>query len=197
MKKILNSEIFFFILGAIIFSSIGVVFAYSITASNIGFTPREVTWNVNNVSSALDDIHDVSIEKLMALKSSDVKGTYRQAHGTSNYSLSANFSKGKYFVFAIRSGGGGINATNYSNVSAGGMGITATNGTCTTIDSYYFSSGGNSVTYSNTYRFENRLSFGFFVCTFTSDGSITTSAMSTNAYDPDSYALRYIKVDNR
>ncbi|MBR1416337.1 MAG: hypothetical protein IJ572_00775 [Bacilli bacterium] len=44
IKKIINSDIFYFILGAIIFSFITPVFAYSLIASNIGFTPKDNKW---------------------------------------------------------------------------------------------------------------------------------------------------------
>ncbi|MBR1416339.1 MAG: H-type lectin domain-containing protein [Bacilli bacterium] len=53
MDKILKIKIFYFILGAVIFSTVS-VFAYSIIASNVGFTPKASNWNVDNVSDALD-----------------------------------------------------------------------------------------------------------------------------------------------
>ena len=57
MKKILKSRLFFFILGAVIFST-GTIFAYSILAPNVGFTPKDDTWDVDNVADALDYLSD-------------------------------------------------------------------------------------------------------------------------------------------
>ena len=57
MKKYSNSKIFSFILGAIIFGGIGVASAYTLFANNIGFTPRDTTWNVDNTKDAIDDLH--------------------------------------------------------------------------------------------------------------------------------------------
>lgn len=55
MKRFLN-PVFTFILGALIFGSIGVVSAYNLFASNIGYTPKDSSWNVDNVNDALDDL---------------------------------------------------------------------------------------------------------------------------------------------
>ncbi|MBR1416348.1 MAG: hypothetical protein IJ572_00830 [Bacilli bacterium] len=57
MKRILKSRLLFFILGAVIFSTVS-VFAYSILATNVGFTPTESTWNVDNVSDALNNLYN-------------------------------------------------------------------------------------------------------------------------------------------
>ena len=58
MRKILKkNNIFAFILGAIIFGSIGVVSAYAIFANDIGYTPKDTTWEVDNVKDAIDDLY--------------------------------------------------------------------------------------------------------------------------------------------
>ena len=62
MKKIFKSRIFIFILGVI--SAIGITsaFAYSIIASDVGFTPQDSEWikqdgqPIENVEEALDDL---------------------------------------------------------------------------------------------------------------------------------------------
>ena len=56
MRKFLCSRIFSFILGAVIFGGISVVSAYTLFASDTVYTPRDETWEVNNVKSALDDL---------------------------------------------------------------------------------------------------------------------------------------------
>lgn len=57
MKKIFKSRIFAFILGTLIFSGITAVSAYTILANDIEYTPKDTTWEVNNVKDAIDDLY--------------------------------------------------------------------------------------------------------------------------------------------
>ena len=56
MRKILKSRLFFFLLGVLV-TITSTVFAYTYFAVDIGYTPVDTTWNVENVSQALNDIH--------------------------------------------------------------------------------------------------------------------------------------------
>ena len=59
MKKIFKkSNILSFVLGAIIFSGITSVAAYTLFANDIGFNPRDNNWHVDNVKDAIDDLYD-------------------------------------------------------------------------------------------------------------------------------------------
>ncbi|MBR1416925.1 MAG: hypothetical protein IJ572_03820 [Bacilli bacterium] len=59
MKKIfIKSNIFSFLLGAILFGSIGIVSAYTIFANDIGYTSKDEDWEVENVNDAIDDLHN-------------------------------------------------------------------------------------------------------------------------------------------
>ena len=61
MKKIFKkSNVFSFILGAIIFGGIVGVSAYTILASDIGYTPSDNSWQVNNVKDAIDELYSKS-----------------------------------------------------------------------------------------------------------------------------------------
>ena len=57
MKKLLKSRLFFFILGALVFS-ISAVFAYSYFAQGVGFVPSDTSWNVDNIKDALDELKE-------------------------------------------------------------------------------------------------------------------------------------------
>ena len=58
MKKIFKkSNIFSFLLGTIIFTGITSVAAYTIFANDIGYTPKDTTWKVDNVKDAIDDLY--------------------------------------------------------------------------------------------------------------------------------------------
>ena len=65
MKRILNSKLFFFILGALVFGTVSAVFAYSYTADQIGFTPIDTNWNVDNNKAALDWLYNFEAKKLV------------------------------------------------------------------------------------------------------------------------------------
>ena len=82
MKEFIKSRIFTFILGAILFGSVGVVLAYTLFAQDIGFTPIDNTWEVNNVKSALDDLYNLKLteygylSKIWNSSSSSINYTY-------------------------------------------------------------------------------------------------------------------------
>lgn len=64
MKRIIKNPIFTFILGTLIFGSIGVVSAYTIFANDIGYTPKDSTWkksngeDITNVGDAIDELYN-------------------------------------------------------------------------------------------------------------------------------------------
>ena len=68
MKRIIKSRIFAFILGAIIFGSIG-VYASSYLAKDISFTPKNTNWkkedgtDITNVKDAIDDLYKKIVNK--------------------------------------------------------------------------------------------------------------------------------------
>ena len=63
MKKIIKNPIFTFILGVISTLGITSALAYSILASNVGFTPTEELWDVENTDEALNDLHRIITTK--------------------------------------------------------------------------------------------------------------------------------------
>ena len=56
MQKLFKSKIFIFILGFVSAVGITSVFAYSLIANDVGFTPLDTHWEVDNVKDALDDL---------------------------------------------------------------------------------------------------------------------------------------------
>lgn len=63
MKKIFESRIFMFALGAILFSSITGAAAYALHANSVSYKPTASGWNVDNVSAALDSLYITKAEK--------------------------------------------------------------------------------------------------------------------------------------
>ena len=72
-----KSNIFSFIVGAILFGCIGTVAAYNMLAKDIKYTPSDTTWNVDNVEDAIDELRGYSLNKgsLLAFASDNVKPT--------------------------------------------------------------------------------------------------------------------------
>ena len=60
MKKLFNNSLFMFILGALIFGSIGTILALDIIASEIEYLPKYNTWNVSNLQGAINDLYDMA-----------------------------------------------------------------------------------------------------------------------------------------
>ena len=56
MKKVIFSRLFFFILGAILFSGITVL-AYKVNSDQVSYTPNNSNWQVDNVESAINDLY--------------------------------------------------------------------------------------------------------------------------------------------
>ena len=58
MKKLFKNKLFFFILLTLIIFGTGVALAYSYLADEVGFTPKDSNWHVDNVDAALDSFTD-------------------------------------------------------------------------------------------------------------------------------------------
>ena len=58
MQKLIKSRLLYLVLGVVTTIGITSVFAYSIFAPDIGFTPRAESWNVDNTSDAINDLYE-------------------------------------------------------------------------------------------------------------------------------------------
>ena len=92
MKKLLNSKLFFFILGALVFGTASAVFAYDYVATNIGFTPLDTNWSASNVKDALDSLNtkiDFGGCKVSDIKLSSNRITYSCNSNDTSYRYTA------------------------------------------------------------------------------------------------------------
>ena len=55
-KKIIRKGIFIFLIVGTIFGSIAVVTAYTISAKEVGYSPKDSSWKVNNVADAIESL---------------------------------------------------------------------------------------------------------------------------------------------
>lgn len=68
MKKLFNSSIFTFILGALLFSFIGIVSAYSISSNNVDFNPSWTKDNgesITNIDEAIEELYKKSNNEIV------------------------------------------------------------------------------------------------------------------------------------
>lgn len=76
MKRIIKNPIFTFILGTLIFGGIVGVSAYTIFANDIGYTPKDSTWKVDNVKDAIDELYNkANTSKTVCMLLSGTKNT--------------------------------------------------------------------------------------------------------------------------
>ena len=59
MKKLLKENIktFITIIITTVVASVTTIFAYSLVAGDVGYTPHDTTWNVENVEAALNNLN--------------------------------------------------------------------------------------------------------------------------------------------
>ena len=105
MKKIFKSRVFAFVLGALLFGSIGVVSAYTILANDIGYTPSDTTWEVDNVKDAIDELY---IKKQLSSVSLAGKESI-----TGNTTMTYTFQEDIELGLVIVSASNNINDTSY------------------------------------------------------------------------------------
>ena len=98
MKRIIESRIFLVIITAIIVGSITGVVAFNYNAKDIGYTPSDTSWDVNNVSDALKDLKN---NKGFNFNNDNI--LFGENYGTQVLSRNAtiNVEKGTYLVFAV------------------------------------------------------------------------------------------------
>ena len=93
MKRLLNSKLFIFILGGIIFGSITGVVAYTINAKDVTYTPKDNNWNVKNVEEAINDLY-LKDKNILTNKLTDVAlgGTIKLENNTHKIIYAVIFS---------------------------------------------------------------------------------------------------------
>lgn len=198
MKKILKSRIFAFILGALIFGSIGVA-ASQLFANQIEFRP---TWkksngeDIVNVEEAINELYNVVNEGILDkldLKSSkvDTRVSYGdKATRTINY----NFSAGSYLIHGVS----GYVLHNKSIQASDGViaypkPLDETN--CTYISGKFAKSSASSEFGSS--KLVLYTSSSIYTCKFTSNTTVTftTETWNTSSNEDSNLMISVIKLD--
>ena len=112
MKKLFSkSNIFSFLLGAVIFSGITSVFAYTLIASDVGYTPTESTFDVDNVSDAIDQLYN-EFHKFDLVFS-----YYAPSYNDGTLTQTTTLQKGKYILIVTHTNSEGFGSTMSISVS--------------------------------------------------------------------------------
>ena len=114
MKRFIDKKmIFSFILGAVMFGTIGTI-AASLTANEISFTPKDTSFVkengeiVENVEEALDLIYKKAT-KLSGFNNNFLYSDFQYKHDrTNDNETKLELSKGKYFCIYIHNTAGGV-----------------------------------------------------------------------------------------
>ena len=94
MKKLLNYRLTYFILGALIFSTISSVLAYSYVASDFGISKTDTSWRVDNAKTALDDIRSTyKISRGIYITVQAAAWDYSGRNGRAFFPIPAAFNK--------------------------------------------------------------------------------------------------------
>ena len=113
MKKIIKNPIFTFILGALIFGGIVGVSAYTILATDIGFTPKDSTWkksngeDITNVKDAIDELYSKAnsssslLNKICTYQSEGSYGQKGQVGALYDCEVGPNIHK-NFYILTIR-----------------------------------------------------------------------------------------------
>ena len=92
MMKILRSQIFAFVMGAILFSVLSVL-AATLNSKDILFNPQNTNWKVDNVNDALNYLYGIADLNLELYSSDSITGTL-----TTSRKNSFSITKGKYLL---------------------------------------------------------------------------------------------------
>ena len=97
MKKIFKNSLFTFILGVLCTITIGVGATAIYNASEIGFTPSDSNWKVNNMQDAINDLYNNSGSKIVKLSDSVVTSNTSYTYDVSNINGYENFTADNFF----------------------------------------------------------------------------------------------------
>lgn len=201
MKSIIKSRIFAFILGAIIFSSITGVAAYTLLASDIGFTPSDTTWkqsngeDITNVGEAIDELYN-KVNKEMQF------GTplYDQSFGDliSGRNSKLELSKGKYLVLAIYGLGSGYNSASFSTFGNSNIFLNCSSCEKTRLSGQYYEVSASSAINTNIYSYGVVMNTLYYVEIVNDNDTVQIqwTDIQNNSHIAEIVALQAVKITN-
>lgn len=94
MKRVIRSRIVAFIIGALLFSGVSVYATYSILANDIGYTPSNDSWNVDNVQDAINYLYD----KTNVLNDLDCVSSQVHHNSNTQFDINLGFVPTKFYA---------------------------------------------------------------------------------------------------
>ncbi len=205
MKKIINkNNLMSLILGALIFSTITGVAAYSIFAGDIGYTPQDASWkksngeNITNVKDAIDELYSSSGQSIVNKIDFSTFKTHYMGNRQSGNKLSISLTKGDYIVSAVNAHAWAsptlFNLKNDISSSANSW-ISPTNGSCELLTGYYVEPTATNKT--DDFKYVSQYTYSIlYKCSFTADGKVELVTSDGNYADcSQGIILQAIKLD--
>lgn len=194
MKKLLNNKIFYFILGAIIFSTISVYAVTIIDSKDVSFSSKHDNWKVENVQSAIDYLYEIANNR-NSLDELEFKTTVdsSQGHRLDKREISTILEAGSYII---------VGNTAYTSLSGTGGSkveelpptIENSSGTCTLISSRQIAASPTTLN-NGAYLFLIHNS-GIWKCVFEETTTVKIiSAVSNITNIPQLAEIHTIKLD--
>lgn len=136
MKKNIKSNLFWFLLGSIMFGTI------SVSASYL-YNSESVLYNNENVKVAIDDLYDkASNSQSISSIAKDANGNNAEVHyyggRISSVTKSFTMNKGKYLMFVYTTYNRWWDGTNVGGDTTNQTVVTLSNGTATKINDYAY-----------------------------------------------------------
>ena len=219
MKKFLTSRIFAFILGAIIFSGVTGVIAATIMAKDVSYTPKDTTWNVDNVEDAIDSLYTKANTTITGLNSQistlesqlneplinkidfSKKNDVSYGNWQTSRTVSIDLEKGSYIIFlefvdSYSSDSQTANIVN-KNLSSFTNDLIYSNGTCEIIDADSVSVGSSTGYGSANVHITAYSNTKVFKCNFTDRTTVSYTHTRQAAYSHvvELCKLRSTKLD--
>ena len=205
MKQIFKkSNIFSFLLGALIFTGITSVAAYTILAKDIEYTPSDSTWkksngeDITNVKDAIDELYVSASQPLVSKIDFSTFKTHYMGNRQSGNKLSISLTKGDYIISAVNSHAWAspslFNLKNDIDSNSTSW-INPTNGSCELLTGYYVEPTATNKTDDVKYVSQYTYSI-LYKCSFTDDGKVELVTSDGNYADcTQGVILQALKLD--
>ena len=105
MKKFIKNNLFGFLIGGLIFGSIGIYGTNVYQSSAIEYSPTDASWEVDNVNEAINSLHNLVNSSSISKIAKDTSGNEASVHyygaRISSVTKTFNMNKGKYTLFVF------------------------------------------------------------------------------------------------
>lgn len=201
MKRIYKNPIFTFIIGGVLFGTLGVL-ASNIDPENIRFRSKTSTWNATTVDEALDDLYRKTTGTLINRIDWNISDIHAERNiSTANTAKKIENLSGNYLVvwssgFSHGSESGVSTYGNSIGISPYDVKMVLENGSCEEIFGKYAEKTAVTA-YTGYWKMHNRTYQKIYKCSFTDNGvvKLTFTNGNINTYNSRTDILSAIRID--